>query len=107
MVGGVSLRRGVSMAGDSEGAVGRCYDGARDYELFAGRLGCVSGRLAVLVGYGLEEAKAADLGVVCEWGVMLSKLATDQRRRSNKAMFVLDIMLITLGSLNATHLFVC
>lgn len=70
MAGGVSLRRGVSMAGDSEGTAGRRHDGARDYELFAGRLGCVSGRLAVLVECVLEEAKAAGLGVVCERGVV-------------------------------------
>ena len=107
MAGGVSLRRGVSVAGDSEGPAGRCYDGARDYELFAGRLGCVSGRLAVLVGCGLEEAKTADLGVVFEWGVILSKLSTDQRKESNKTMFVIVIILITLGSLKVTHLFVC
>lgn len=69
MAGGVSLRRGVSMAGDSEGTAGRRYDGARDYELFARRLGCVSGRLAVLVGCRFEERKAAGLGVGCERGV--------------------------------------
>ena len=95
MAGGVSMRRGLSMAGHSEGPAGRCNDGARNYKLLAGLLGCVLGRLAVLVEWA--GTKAITWVAFCERGAMLLELATAQQKGNNKIMFALGITPIIIG----------
>src|SRR5208283_1522438 len=51
MAGGYPVRRGISMAGDSQEPAGRCDDGTRHHKLPARRVGGLARRLALLVDF--------------------------------------------------------